>query len=335
MNVKIISFTKNGDLLNKKISELFENSQVFGKSENMNKWNGMNEDIFNSDILIFVGAVGIAVRLISPFIKSKDKDPAVVVCDEKGQFVIPLLSGHIGGANKIGKKIADFVRATCVITTATDLNNIFAVDVWATENNFIIDDISMIKHISGALLENKKVGLVSDFEVTGRLPENVEYGNNSKNGIVISLDKRKKDFNNTINLMPKCLWLGVGSRKNADEESLIELFEKICEENGFDKRCVKGVVTIDLKKDEKSVLKLCDYIGCELEIFMAQDLNNAEGEFESSEFVKSVTGTDNVCERSASLKGDIIVSKTIGDKVTMAVSAERIAVNFENGGNGI
>ena len=110
-----------------------------------------------ADHIIYIGAAGIAVRAIAPHIKSKDTDPGVIVMDEKAVYVIPILSGHIGGANALALDLARELGAQAVITTATDVNGVIAIDSWATENCMKIDRIGNIKHISSAVLENRKV----------------------------------------------------------------------------------------------------------------------------------------------------------------------------------
>ena len=84
-----------------------------------------------ADALVFVGAAGIAVRAIAPHCQSKATDPAVVVLDECGRFAVPLLSGHLGGANDLACRLGAACGAVPVITTATDANGLFAVDEWA------------------------------------------------------------------------------------------------------------------------------------------------------------------------------------------------------------
>ena len=115
-----------------------------------------------SDVLIFVGACGIAVRAIAPHIHDKQTDPAVVSLDELGRFVIPLLSGHIGGANALAVRLAAALGATAVVTTATDVNGRFSVDTWAASQGLFIDDMRAAKAVSAAILEGP-VPLVSDF----------------------------------------------------------------------------------------------------------------------------------------------------------------------------
>ena len=130
--------------------------------------------VFSScQALVFVGAVGIAVRLIAPHITSKETDPAVVVLDEKGRFVIPLLSGHLGGANELAEQLAELFNAQAVITTATDIHKVFAVDVWSREQGCAILDISAIKHVSARLLQGESVGFMSDFPVEGAIPQGI------------------------------------------------------------------------------------------------------------------------------------------------------------------
>ncbi|MBR6258633.1 MAG: hypothetical protein IKR21_00285 [Oscillospiraceae bacterium] len=124
------------------------------------------------DALIFVSAAGIAVRSVAPFIKDKRTDPAVICIDERGKNVIPLLSGHIGGANALALRIADHLGASPIITTATDVNGKFSVDKWAAENGFMIDNMKAAKAVSAAILK-WDVPLCSDLPVKGELPPGV------------------------------------------------------------------------------------------------------------------------------------------------------------------
>ena len=126
-----------------------------------------------SDCLVFIGACGIAVRAIAPFVADKLHDPAVVVIDEKGRFCIPLLSGHVGRANELAGYFAKILGALPIITTATDLNGLFAVDVFAQKNELVLTDRAKAKAISAALLSGQKAALFSDFPIRGRLPEGV------------------------------------------------------------------------------------------------------------------------------------------------------------------
>ena len=331
MTVYIISFTKKGDLLNRKIAEVFAGDRVLSYT------GGRRERLFeltqkafaDGNAIIFIGAVGIAVRAVSGFVKSKECDPAVVVCDELGKYAIPILSGHIGGANRIAEKISEYTGAVPVITTATDINGIWAVDCWATDNNFKIYNPRNIKYISSELLKGGKVGIISDIHIDG-IPDDVVFGNiDTECGIVVS-PYIKNVYKRTLNLIPKCMGVGVGSRKNADEDALIRLLKKVFRENNIDEYAVYAVGTIDLKKSEKSVLKLCKYLGVELKCFTKEEMNRIEGDFSSSEFVKNVMGTDNVCERCAvmvSSPGTLKIKKSIGDGVTLAVA---IANQLEN-----
>ena len=125
----------------------------------------------HSDALIFVGAVGIAVRAIAPHCKSKASDPAVVVLDECGRCAVPVLSGHLGGANELARRLAAVCGAVPVITTATDANGVFAVDEWARHQNCAVLEPERIKKVSGALLAGRTVRFASDWPIAGSLPD--------------------------------------------------------------------------------------------------------------------------------------------------------------------
>ncbi|MCD7716475.1 MAG: cobalt-precorrin 5A hydrolase [Lachnospiraceae bacterium] len=138
-------------------------------SLNLKDWCG-SLFLSGADGIIFVGACGIAVRTIAPYIKSKTTDPAVLVIDEAGQFVISLLSGHLGGANRLAEQAASILGATPVITTATDVNGKFAVDVFAKENHLRIGSMKAAKEISAAILRGEKVGVICEGRIEGKLP---------------------------------------------------------------------------------------------------------------------------------------------------------------------
>ena len=119
------------------------------------------------DLIVFVGAAGIAVRAAAPYLAGKAYDPAVVVIDEQGRFVIPLLSGHLGGANELAGRLAEGLGATAVITTATDGRAVFAVDSWAKSHECVVFDPENIKYISGALLrgDTQAAAPVADYKL--------------------------------------------------------------------------------------------------------------------------------------------------------------------------
>lgn len=169
------------------------------------------ESFSSADALIFVGACGIAVREIAPYLASKKTDPAVLCIDEKMQFVIPLLSGHIGGANDLARRLAAALGASAVITTATDVNGKFAADAWAAKNECVISSMLLAKKVAAEILE-RDVPLVSDFPIKGVLPGGIVEKTHGALGIVIGY-RTKEPFAETLRLTPKVLHVGIGCRR--------------------------------------------------------------------------------------------------------------------------
>lgn len=280
-----------------------------------------------ADALIFIGACGIAVREIAPYVSDKRKDPAVLCIDELGQYVIPLLSGHIGGANRLARKLARGLGATAVITTATDINHRFSADTWASENGYAISSMEAAKRISAAILEGD-IPLASDFPISSPLPSGLIAGDTGPLGISITY-RRTEPFAKTLRLVPKVLNLGIGCRKGIPAEAIHRAVDSVFQEKGIDPKAAAGVYSIDLKEHEPGLMEFCRDTGLSFTVYSAEQLQRAEGNFTASEFVSSVTGVDNVCERAAMMEAErLIIHKTAISGVTVAVALRHWEVQF-------
>ena len=172
MSRAYLAFTAKGEALARRLAEALPGSvSRCGGDVTLKGWTA--EHFAQDEALIFVGAVGIAVRAIAPHCRSKAADPAVVVVDEGGNFAVPLLSGHLGGANALARALAKACGAVPVITTATDVNGLFAVDLWAKAQNCAVLEPERIKRVSGALLAGQTVRYWSPWPVAGETPAGV------------------------------------------------------------------------------------------------------------------------------------------------------------------
>ena len=300
--------------------------------EGFSKLKNPTESLYGSlfhwaDAMVFIGSCGIAVRSIAPFVAGKTTDPAVIVIDELGRFVISLLSGHIGGANALARTLAGRLVAAPVITTATDIRGRFSVDTWATENGCCLSSLKAAKAVSAAILE-RDIPLACEFPVAGAYPGGIVPGNEGGIGIYIGL-RREEPFGTTLRLVPKILHLGIGCRKNTPEEKISEAAEAVMAEHGLDWKAVRLVASIDLKKEEPGLLRFCRNRKLPAVFYPAQQLAKAAGNFTPSAFVEKMTGVDNVCERAAMVNAEkLLVRKTVCDGVTVAVAAEGWEVHF-------
>lgn len=283
--------------------------------------------LFDRDALIFVGATGIAVRAVAPHVASKRSDPAVIGMDEAGRFVIPLLSGHIGGANALAKLLAAALDAVPVITTATDVNDRFSVDAWAAEHNMAICPFALAKRVSAEILV-RDVPFWSDGVMPERLANGLILSDRGALGVCVSVHDLKP-FADTLLLVPRVLWLGIGCRRGTPAEAVEAAVRKALSDNGLRMEAVAGAASIDVKADEAGLLDCCGRYGWPLAFYSAERLNAVSGSFSASEFVKNTVGVDNVCERAAAASGGrIIVRKTALDGVTVAVAEEKWGIEF-------
>ena len=283
--------------------------------------------VFDKDALIFVGAAGIAVRAIAPHAASKRSDPAVLCVDEAGRFVIPLLSGHIGGANALARRLAAALDATAVITTATDVNGRFSVDAWAAEHGLAITSMALAKRVSAEILTHD-VPFWSDAMKPGRLPEGLVWADAGPLGICVSV-RDLKPFDDTLLLVPRALYLGLGCRRGTPAEAVEAAIRKVLSENNLRAEAVAGAASIDVKADEAGLIACCATHGWPLAFYSADRLNAVPGAFSKSEFVRNTVGVDNVCERAAAARGGrLIVRKTALNGVTVAVAEMKWGIEF-------
>ena len=299
------------------------------EEEFLSQWTG--KMFAEKRAMIFVSATGIAVRAIAPWIRDKMTDPPVVTVDEGAQFVIPLLSGHVGGANELARHIADWLEAVPVITTATDVNGKFAVDLFASAYHMTIIDRKEAKNISAAVLEGKQIGVFSDLPIK-KLPDGFVMDRWCEENICItvkdpSFPEKKASY---LRLVPRAVVFGVGCRRGTDPEFMKEKVFALLKEHGIDPAAVKAIASVDVKQDEPAVLGLkqvfdgeCLHQPCEQRFYTPEQLNQVPGDFKESAFVKKQIGVGNVCERSAcAAGGKLLVEKQAGDGITLAAALE-------------
>lgn len=352
MKLAVISFTKQGNQLNKALTKGFaeqgeacsgyvlnrffntlpEQEEMMPMGTSLHQWS--QEQFESVDGIVFIGAAGIAVRAIAPFVRDKMTDPAVAVVDEKGKFAISLLSGHMGGANDLALTISRMIGSVPVITTATDVNQVFAVDVFAKDNQLKLDSRQTAKMISADLLEGNLVGFYSDFQLQGILPKGFTQTQICKRNLWIT-DRERVEAEGTevLRLIPGVLVLGIGCRKGTGRQLIRRQVEAVMQEANLSLQAVGAIATIDMKKEEPGLVEFSKELGVELYTYTAQELSTAAGIYTNSQFVAETTGIGNVCERAAVLAagdfdetaddGCLTVRKQSGNGVTVAIAKKK------------
>ncbi len=265
----------------------------------------------DAEALVFVCAVGIAVRAIAPLAESKTSDPAVVCLDDLGRNVVPLLSGHLGGANDLAVKIASVMGGNAVVTTSTDLHGITAPDTWARRTGLTVENPREIRAVSGALIDGREIG------------------------VAVTEETIPPPWPITLRLRPKNLVLGVGCRKGIAPSALEEAIADFLDGAGVSPHSIAAIASIDLKKDEAAIVAWCGSRDIPFLTWMASELEAIDGPFASSERVRRAVGVDNVCERSAVIAarklsgsevengGVLMRSKTLYEGITLALARIR------------
>lgn len=323
MKTAVLVFSPQGGELT---DRYFSSYDLYGKSFGNNVSKEKFKGIFrNYDRIVFIGAMGIAVRYLAPVLRDKRKDPAVVVIDPTGHYVISVLSGHLGGANDFAVKLAEKIGAEPVITTASDHLGYTSIDLFAKENHYSIGDMKRMKEIAAAMVAGEPVYFYSEKKHRPDYPHLVETKSaeeaEAKRGVVVSYDAR--EMTRGLQLIPKVLHLGIGSKKGTKVEDLTALVEKTFAENGWDMRAISAAHTIDIKRDEGSIKSFCKNLQIPLYDYDANTLSGKEDRCGGSDFVKKTVGVKAVSCPAALMGGDnLLVEKVSSSGLTLSVTEE-------------
>lgn len=326
-------------------------SQIYTKAEieDTERISSIDEcvkTLFNEiESLIFIGAMGICVRSIAPYITDKHSDPAVVCLDSTGKFVISVLSGHVGGANALTKRVAHIVGGEAVITTQSDNANLWSLDTIGEKYGWVTDsNAANFNYPLTSFVNKKPTALLLDISDEGThylertVPDHVK--------IFYKYDDIKpRDYElliavspylypdagiQTIYYHPKVLHLGVGCRKNCEPEGIAEYLSQEIKGLNIAISSIKDISSIDLKKDEALLKELQVYFNnIPINIYTAEELKDVEVP-NPSEKVKEVTTVGSVSEATAIKSangGKLILEKqkavlTHGNDFTFALAID-------------
>lgn len=287
--------------------------------------------------LIPVMAVGAAVRLLAPLLADKRSDPAVVVVDDAGRFAVSLVSGHVGGANRLAERVASILGATAVITTASESAGVPSPDLLGSELGWRIEPSSALKAVAAALVNGESVAAYQDCGERSwlegrpehlRLFDSLEALASSQPSAAIIVSDRVIEIPATLRgrcaiYRPPALVLGIGCSRGASEQEITELVETTLATHGLSPLAVAAVASLDRKADEPGLRALVQRWRWPLVTFSAAELAAVAGEWSTSEIVRRAVGVGGVAEPAA-LRGAgverLLVRKVKTAHVTLAIA---------------
>jgi len=329
----VLAITKNGVNIGQKLKEIFPDWNIFAPSKFSNRNSGITwyseptsekivELFKNNNALVCLFSLGAVIRLIAPYLKDKKTDPAIIVIDDKTNFVISVLSGHIGGANKLTQEIAEKLGALPVITTAADVNKTIAVDLVGREFNWKVDDDSTVTKISAYMVNEEPIGV---FQEVGNkrwykeLPRNVSIyeslkdlkKSNSKAYLIISDKVIEEDLpKDAVIYRPPSLVIGVGLHWDTSKETIREGIEHCLEKFKLSSKSIAKLVSIKKPQDVRGLIDIGKELKIPVEYVNREDLAEISAP-NPSETVKAFEGTSSVSE-AAAIKvsgGELVVEK--------------------------
>ncbi len=282
------------------------------------------EQFHTYDCHVFIFSTGIAVRILAPLVRSKLTDPAVVVLDDKGLHAISLISGHIGQANNYTRHIARLLNADPVITTATDVNNLPAIDVLAKNLGLFIETPKAIKIINMAFLQNRAICLHDPLHLVGPwIPAHlIAQGYRQGPSVVCDWEKQKVS-RETLVLRPQVLAVGIGCNRNTPFDVICDFFTTTLDTAGISVNAVAILATTNVKQDEPGILALATHLNIPVQFYDSQSLASVKNIQTPSAMVEKHLGVKSVCEAAAILassNGTLVLPKKKNQDVTLAVA---------------
>lgn len=335
---RVIYFTDEGEKVKEEIVKLYTTDLCLSLDGRKNDARSFIFDGFKyHNPIIFIGALGIAVRMMKDLSQDKLKDSAFIVMDERKRYVIPVLSGHMGGAIELSYDISKRLGSEAVITTATDVEEKFSVDTFARINHLKIKNKEMIKKVSAKVLDGKeiRIAIPKDSSIIGEPWDKVSIIKYEQEEVLADVlitedDSLELCKNKEMLVMNPARYIfGIGVRKGKTFEEINEFII----DNGVSRQWMEDNIlyftSIDLKAKEEGLLNLASFYHTELITFNAMELSKIKGDFKESEFVKETVGVSNVCERAASLLASrldknfdnkLYKEKTAGNGITFAIT---------------
>lgn len=313
----VIYITDNGLRLAESLRGLYPDALTvkFGVAAVHELWKGYKN-------LIFIMAAGIVVRTIAPLVKDKKTDPAVVVLDEKGRFAISLLSGHLGGANRLAGEIAGFLGGEAVITTASDINGMTSIDIWARDNNLTIENWNQLPAVSSRLLKKGSLKVYSEAD----LPLPPDFSATADSGSADILITNKSSFygkkSGQFIMRPGNIVVGFGCNSNTQAEEIEDVVNKIFGENNLSFSSIHSIATLDKKGKEPGLIAFAGKHNIKVSVFTPEELNRVKG-ISRSEAAFRATGANAVAEPAALLAagaGRLLLNKQKSGNVTIALA---------------
>lgn len=343
MKAAVIAITKDGITLGRKTVQNLSRAEFVLLKKDLP---AETARLFKKyDALVFIMATGIVVRLIAPLIKDKRTDPAVVVLDEQGKYVISLLSGHIGGANELAKQIAKITGGQAVITTASDVQGKLAVDTLAGMLKCGIEDFTKAKEVTADMVNGGRVGLYAatglykikkkidgidhGLEFFDRIEDLAHAGLDGAILVTPHLPPKRilARLPNAAFLRPRVLAVGVGCNRNTSADEIEELFFETLSEASLSALSVKTLASVEEKRDEKGLLEFARKHGYKIRFISKDRLLKGKTPSGPSEAVFRNMGVYGVCEPAAliaagakALAKALIVPKRKSKNATMAVA---------------
>ncbi len=357
-NIAAVSITKHGTELVRKLHTHMPEIDVyymkkFAKGDEEEKGFTLFEgsvkhqfpDMFKRyDGMIMVISLGAVIRMISPLLVDKKTDPAVVVIDDKGEFAISVISGHLGGANALTKKVAETLQATPVITTASDVQQTIPVDIFGKSFGWVPEDFTHVVEASAAVVNEEPVIIVQESGETDwwaydkPLPSNLKVihdwdevkNTNANAALVIThrhLSEKEKQMLPTATIVyrPKVIHLGIGCNRGTSAEEIENAILTTLEKLSLSPLSVKAIASIDLKKDEEGLLQVCEKYEWDFRYYAPEKLNTMPIK-NPSDVVYKYTGAYGVSEPAAMISSgneELLLEKEKSGNVTISIAIER------------